>query len=182
MLTQQRLRELLDYDPITGCFWWREQEATNSSANGPRNRWAEQEAGATTVQGYRIVSVDNERFRACRLAWLYMTGEWPTNDIDHRNGNQADDRWENLRSATKAQNMQNAKMRADNKSGARGVSWNKRKQKWHVRVNADGMMYHCGYFDDFDKAVAVRDAKAIQLHGAFVRLNQLTLTSKENLS
>jgi hypothetical protein len=169
MLTQQRLRELLDYDPVTGIFRWRHQlKDIFTSARGPRNRWAGTKAGATTVQGYHTISVDNERFRVSRLAWLYMTGEWPTKHIDHINGDQADDRWLNLREATVSQNIANAKLlRLNNTSGVRGVYWNKRLQKWHVRVSK----IHYGYFDSLEEATKVRDAKAKLIYGAFAKLN-----------
>jgi hypothetical protein len=173
MLTQLRLRELLVYEPETGVFWWRVQ---SNVANGPtlgvRRRWANQRAGALTVQGYYIINVDGERFRAARLAWLYMTGLWPDEHIDHIDGNSADDSWLNLRQATRSENMANAKLlRTNNVSGARGVYWNKRRSKWHARVSFQNCHYHCGYFDSFEEAVKARDAKAVQLHGAFAQLN-----------
>jgi hypothetical protein len=172
MITALRLRELLDYDPSTGIFVWRRQGVVHGSARGPRNRWSGKRAGALTVHGYYIISVDNERLRACRLAWLYMTGEWPKEHIDHRNGDPADDRWANLRECTPSENAANAKLlRLNNTSKARGVYWNKRLSKWHARVNYQRCMYHCGYFDSFEEAVAARDAKAALLHGAFAQLN-----------
>jgi hypothetical protein len=173
MLTQLRLRELLVYEPETGIFWWRRQSNATGPTLGVRERWANQRAGALTVQGYSIINVDGERFRSVRLAWLYMTGEWPTNHIDHINGDPADDRWVNLREATRSENMANAKLiRTNNTSGARGVSWNKRLEKWHARVNFERRLYHCGYFNSFEEAVESRDRKAAQLHGAFAQLNR----------
>lgn len=179
MLTQMRLRELLDYDPMTGTFTWRRQAHVKDGPTlGVRNRWAGQVAGATTIQGYRIINVDGERLRACRLAWLYMTGNWPVEHVDHINGNSLDDKWINLRECTRSENMSNAKLlRLNNTSGARGVDWNKRLGKWHARVKFEGQLHHCGYFDNFDDAVKARDTKAAQIHGAFAKLN--TMTPKE---
>lgn len=162
MLTQTRLRELLGYDPLTGELQWRYSH---------RGRVAGALAGTICTFGYRVIRIDNELFRSARLVWLYMTGQWPDNDIDHVNGKPSDDRWENLRDATKSENMRNTKMRINNTSGARGVSWNKRLSKWHARVNVNKTLYHCGYFDSFEAAVLARDAKAKTLHGAFARLN-----------
>lgn len=167
MLTQQRLRESLSYDPNTGIFRWRYSHI---------RRVAGREVGNISVHGYKLITIDNEKFRASRLAWLYMTGEWPKADIDHINGDPADDKWSNLRAATESENMRNTKLRADNTSGSRGVSWNKRRNKWHVRVNVNNMLYHVGYFDDFGQAKAARDAKASILHGAFARFDQLPAT------
>jgi hypothetical protein len=174
MITAIRLRELLDYDPQSGIFRWRRQINVGTSAQGARNRWAERRAGVMTVHGYWIISVDNERLRAARLAWLYMTGKWPDEHIDHINGDPADDRWANLREATRSENMANAKLlRLNNTSGARGVSWNKRLGKWHARVNFQRQLHHVGYFDSFEEAVAARDAKAAEIHSAFAQLNTL---------
>jgi hypothetical protein len=163
MLTQQRLRELLDYNPTTGIF---------SSRRAKSKLKIGGVAGATHRQGYTLIGVDGERFRGCRLAWLYMTGEWPDQHIDHINGDPTDDRWNNLRECSRSENMANATLlRGNNTSGARGVSWNKRLEKWHARVNFEGKLHHCGYFDDFDEAVEARDEKAVQIHGAFAQLN-----------
>jgi len=164
-ITQTRLRELLEYDPDTGVFRWRK--------GGTGRYYPGRVAGATNVQGYRVISFGGERLRAARLAWLYMTGEWPDKHIDHINGDPGDDRWCNLREASESQNMSNVKLRAHNTSGAIGVSWNKRRGKWHARVNFELVTYHVGYFDSFEEAVKARDMKATQLHGAFAQLNNL---------
>lgn len=175
MLTQQRLREVLDYNPQTGIFKWRRQASTGTSADGARNRWAGKIAGASHVEGYRLISVDNEKFRGARLAWLYMTGEWPQHHVDHIDGNPSNDAWANLREATRSENMCNTKTRADNLSGARGVSWNARKGLWHARVNVRGKLHHCGYFKTIEEAKKARDTKAEELHGAFARFDELSL-------
>lgn len=96
-----------------------------------------------------------------------MTGEWPSNDIDHINRDTTDDRWCNLRSTTKSQNLANSKLRDDNISGARGVSWATRQKKWHARVKH----VHLGYFNDFNEAIKARDAYAKQVYGDFAALN-----------
>ena len=112
MLTQLKLRELFNYDPVTGIF--------------VNRRLAHRATGSITLEGYRTIHVDGERFRAARLAVLYMTGEWPKEHVDHINGFRLDDRWENLREATRSENMRNTKLRSNNTSGTRGVSWNMR--------------------------------------------------------
>jgi len=165
MLTQTRLREMLEYDPDTGVFRWRK--------GGPGRYYPGRIAGATNAGGYRVIAFDGERLRAARLAWLYMTGKWPEEHVDHINGNPADDRWANLREATRAENLHNVGLRPNNTSGVRGVSWNKRQQQWHARVNFNGTLFHCGYFDTLDEAKAARDAKAFSLAGEFARFDSI---------
>jgi hypothetical protein len=121
-----------------------------------------------------LISVDNEKFRAARLAWLYMTGEWPKDIVDHINGVRDDDRWENLRAATQGQNCLNTARRSDNTSGVKGVGWNTRLGKWHARVKIGGQQHHCGYLDNLEDAKLARETKAGQLHGAFARFDSLT--------
>ena len=99
-LTVERLRELLSYDPATGKFLWRV---------GRQCMRAGAVAGATEVQGYRVIKIDGKIYKAHRLAWLYVTGEWPPEEIDHKNTDPQDNVWSNLRLATHSQNQANAK-------------------------------------------------------------------------
>lgn len=170
MLTQERLRIFLDYNPVTGIF--KHRRGRSGCRPG-------QIAGAITVQGYRTINVDGERFRAARLAWLYMTGTWPADHVDHIDGCPENDRWENLRAATRSENMRNTKLRINNSSGSRGVSWHKYRQQWHVRVTMHGRVHHVGYFDDFEKAKSARDTRANELHGAFAKFDSLQPERKE---
>lgn len=111
-LTQKRLQEVLSYDPETGSFAWR---------NPKRN--AAWHVGYRQSHGYLMVCIDYGRFLLHRLAWLYMTGEWPTKHIDHINGNRTDNRFKNLRDVTCAENAQNKKSaHRDSKTGLLGVT------------------------------------------------------------
>ncbi len=144
--TQERLRELLRYDPDTGIFTWLK----------PAGRWgripAGTAAGYADTHGYIKLSIGARRGGrpyAHRLAWLYMTGEWPT-QVDHINGNRADNRWSNLRVATPKQNAANRGAQANNTSGAKGVTWYPPLQKWHVQC----AKRHIGYFPTVELAAA----------------------------
>ena len=121
-----------------------------------------------------MIGIDGVKYRASNLAWLYMTGEWPTTGIDHKDQDSTNDRWENLRLADQTQNNANARLRVDNTSGSRGVSWKQDKQKWKAYVNLNGRQIHCGYFDTIEEAKAARDAKASLLHGEFARFDNLS--------
>ena len=67
----------------------------------------------------------------------------------------------------------NSARRSDNTSGVKGVGWNKRLGKWHARVKVNGVQYHVGYFTDLAEAAKARDAKAVEVHGVFAKLNNL---------
>jgi hypothetical protein len=140
-LTADKLKELLCYDPATGIF-------TRATAC----RCAGKVAGTPDKDGYCQISIGPRSSRmlckAHRLAWLYMTGEWPSLDIDHVNGITGDNRWSNLRLATQKLNNANSKRRKDNKSGFKGVHWYSKRKMWRAQITIDGKNVNLGYFDD----------------------------------
>lgn len=142
-LTQERLKELLHYDPEMGYF-------TRKVRRG--RCLAGVVAGTLSDTGYIKIWFEGRLYRAHRLAWLYMTGEWPNSEIDHINGNRSDNRWVNLRSALPHQNRQNALIIPNNSSGYIGVSWNSDRGKWQVRIQHLGKTKWLGYFDNKEDA------------------------------
>lgn len=160
MLTQVRLKELLHYDPETGEFQW-------IARSGKRADLVGTIAGSPSTQGYTLISVDYRKHRAHRLAFLYMTGTSPRHHVDHRNAIKNDNRWENLRPATKAQNSMAVGIRANNTSGVTGVYWSKAAHKWQAFIKKNRRVRYLGIFEDFHMAVlARRNAEAI-LFGEF---------------
>ena len=160
-LTAERLRSLLIYDPATGIFTRRVSR---------QGFHAGTQAGVIhKASGYVYIGVDRKRYRAHRLAWLYMTGEWPV-EIDHDNTIRSDNRWSNLREATRSQNNANAQRRADNTSGHKGVSWVARVNRWRAYITSHGRQCHLGYFRDYRGAIDARDAAFQQQFGEFARL------------
>jgi HNH endonuclease/AP2 domain len=156
-LTQQRLHELLQYDAHTGRF-------TRRVARG--NCPAGWSCDDTRDQfGYVRFSVDGKNYRAHRLAWLYVYGEWPEHSIDHINGDKADNRIENLRDVSHHTNMQNqrAATRA-NKTGFLGVCFHKRKGRYHAQINAGGRVRSIGYFSSPEEAHAAYVEEKRRLH------------------
>lgn len=152
MTQADRLKELVHYDPDTGVFLWREDKTNGIKAGD--------EAGGYTGRGYRTIRIDRELCFSHRLAFLYMTGELPTDGVDHINGVKDDNRWENLRHACQKVNNKNTKQRKDNKSGVTGVHWHKRDEVWtaSIGVGTGGHVRHLGSFKDLDEAVATRQA------------------------
>jgi hypothetical protein len=163
-ITQERLRYLLHYDPLTGNFRWRVSPAPRAVVGA---------VAGQIIYGYCVIGIDGCRYPASNLAWLYMTGEWPTTGMDHKDQDSTNDRWENLRPATQTQNLANARIRSDNSSGSRGVSWHRGKMKWRAYVTLNGKQFFCGYHYTVEEAKQARDAKALLLHGEFTRFDDL---------
>ena len=156
MLTQQQLMQTLRYEPDTGKFF----RLVDKRSGKPGK-----EAGTPMRAGYVQVRVDYGMYRAHRLAWLYMTGEFPAADVDHINGVRSDNRWANLRAATTSENLQNQRAAHSNsRSRLLGVFWHRKNQKWQAQIMVAGVSRHLGCFTDKHEAhEAYRKAKA-ELH------------------
>lgn len=142
MITQEHLKSLYHYDPDTGLF----------TSIKERRNWKKGRV-AGTVNEYIIIRIDEVGYRAHRLAWLYMTGEFPEAQIDHINGDKLDNRFSNLRPCNTSENSQNIlKPRADCKSGYKGVAWRQRNKKFHATIRVKGRGIHLGYFDTAEDA------------------------------
>lgn len=146
-LTQARLKELLHYDPEHGLFIWRRSNSNRAPSGSP--------AGTPDGRGYLQIQVDRRLYKAHRLAFLYMTGAFPDEEVDHINRDGADNRWANLRSATRSQNESNKLITSRNTSGYRGVFWEGRCRKWQARGMKDKKEVYLGLFDDVEEAAAV---------------------------
>jgi hypothetical protein len=161
MLTQEKLKEILHYDPETGLFTWLKPTSNRVKAG----------AVCSTVAriGYVIIGVMGKRQYAHRLAWLYMTGEWPSDQVDHANCDKTDNGWSNLRIAGKSRNMQNIGIRSNNSSGFTGVGYHKQTGRWRAFVVSAGKMVHVGLFDTIEEAARAREAAAVERYGEFYR-------------
>ena len=157
-LTAERLRDVLSYSKTTGKFTWLVHRRSIGKV-----------AGTIDSNGYVLIRIDGRLYRACRLAWLYVKGEWPTQQVDHANLDKADDSWLNLRDATNSQNSMNKPMPKLNTSGFKGVSWSKRKRKWLAYIKVRGKQMGLGEFNDRENAHKAYLAAAENLHGEFAR-------------
>ncbi len=165
-LTQAMVRELLDYDPKTGILIWRVRDRHWFKRDGDQKTWnkifAGKETGSPDGDGYLQCTVLSRAYKAHRLIWLWMTGEWPKDEIDHENHIQSDNRWLNLRVTTNSGNMKNRSLQSNNTSGTPGVSWSRRDRKWRASVRAFGKKLHLGSFSDKSDAIAARKAADIK--------------------
>ncbi len=166
MVTAERLREILHYDPETGIFVWLDRPEASRQW---RARYVGRRAGSRSGNRYRYVGIDGHGYCEHRLAWLYMTGSWPEDQVDHINCTRDDNRFSNLREATNGENMQNSGARKNNTSGFKGVTWDKRNKKFIVHIGVAGKLLYLGRFHDpLVAAQAYRDA-AQRHHGEFAR-------------
>jgi hypothetical protein len=154
-ITQEQLKKILHYDPETGIFRWRYSVAKRVKP------W--DVAGSKNSQGYILFKLNNQGFKAHRLAWLYMTGVWPKDNIDHKDMDKSNNSWGNLREATSKQNQENIPLRKNNSSGFRGVSWYGPLQKWAAYIRHNKKKVHFGYFKTAEEAAQVAAAKRAEL-------------------
>ena len=160
-LSRRKLMQQLRYDPIAGLFWWRIRGS---------HRTLSKPAGSFDKKGYRAIKIAGRSYRANRLAWLFMTGKWPTKVVDHKDTSKGNDAWINLRKATDSQNKQNGQKYVTNTSGFKGVHWDKEARKWRaqIRVNKKGLTL--GRFATREEASCAYIEAAHKYFGEFARV------------
>jgi len=136
-LTQSRLKELMDYDPLTGVF-------TCKVARG--NRKIGSIAGCTDVAGYTSFTIDGGYYRAARLAFMWMKGYFPEHDVDHIDRVKNNDRWSNLRHVSRKCNSRNCSISKGNTSGITGVYFNANANRWISQISVDMKTIYLGCF------------------------------------
>lgn len=156
------IKSRFNYDPETGIFIYKHNH--NRMKKGDT-------AGRANTNGHIQISVDGKRYMAHNLAWLYMTGQYPDGFIvDHKDRNYSNNKWENLRKASLSQNSANTKLAKSNKSGLKGVSWNKNKRKWIAQIGYQGKKKWIGAFDSKEDAKEAYDKIAKDLFGEFANV------------
>jgi len=149
MLAQERLKELLHYDPDTGVFTWRVSK---------RGIKAGSIAGATDKHGYSIIGADKARYKAHRLAWLYVYGGFPCGEIDHEDRDKANNKIANLRDVEAIENRRNMPIPSHNTSGIVGVCWDAARGLWAARIQVNGRSINLGRFASKKEAAAARES------------------------
>jgi ribosomal protein L35 len=155
MMQHDLVKELFDYRD--GQLYWRKKSNKRHGIDKP--------AGTLNSTGYCVITINGKKIHAHRLVWLWHGLELPAM-LDHINRDTTDNRIENLRAATYVTNSYNSKIKADNKSGVKGVSWCNTYNKWIVQIYANKKKLS-GRFKTMDEAVAFAQTKRKELHGEF---------------
>lgn len=158
MITYDEVRRIFHYDPDTGV-WMRLTggRGVKTKLNTP--------IGCPGTKGSLRVGYKGKYYFVHRLAWLYMTGSWPSNQIDHRNRNASDNRWENLREATHAENIWNQRPKTTKRQ--RGVWFCKKTGRYATQIIHSGRTIWLGRFDTKEQAIAAYEATSLRLRGEF---------------
>ena len=157
MITQDELKRIFHYEPTTGIFT-RLVFINNRLKVGDI-------ATCINGHGYRVIKINSKTYKAHRLAYLYMTGEFPLDQIDHIDGVRINNCWFNLRNATQSINSQNLHApHKDNNSGYIGVSWCKKNKKWRARIKINNKGLSLGYFADAKEASESYLKKKREIH------------------
>ena len=153
--TQADVKRLFDYDPLTGIMVWRAEAIKQKCLKG-------MEAGTVHHTGCRMVRISGAIYLTHRIIWLWVTGAWPVDQIDHLNHVRDDNRWANIREATSTVNGRNRSINCDNTSGATGVNWEKCANKWRARIRVNYKKISLGTFTNKKDAIAAREAANVK--------------------
>jgi hypothetical protein len=141
MITQSELKELLEYDPNTGIFTWKVNRGTARIGNNIK---------CVDNKGYIVVRINSKNYNIHRLAFLYMTGEWPKEQVDHISGDRSDNRWSNLRDVSCRDNACNQHTHRNGRLP--GCYWHKGNRKWRAQISINGIIRCLGYFTTEEEA------------------------------
>lgn len=158
-LTLEKALHYFDYNPQTGSLKWKSQPSSKTHIGT--------EAGTLNRNGYILVGFEKKYYLAHRLAWLIAHGCWPKLVLDHINGKSTDNRIENLRECTFANNMKNQRLSKSNKSGVKGVHWNSSKRKWIAKIGVSYKEKTIGSYNSLEDAKTAVIQARTALHGEF---------------
>lgn len=165
--TREYLNSRLAYDPDTGDLRWKAKPVVTPHDKMWNVRYAGKPAGHyRRNDGYLSLKIDDKDFQAHRIIYCMMTGEWPP-EVDHRDTDRTNNRWSNLRAATRPQNSRNCSVHRDNSTGLKGVV--RQKDRYEARICVDGVTKSLGCYSTPEAAHAVYRAASAKLHGEFGR-------------
>ena len=153
-ITQAKLKEYLNYNPITGNLAWRKRPSKNIHLHT--------RAGTLDKNGYRYISLLGKRYPEHRLIWCLVHGQFPDGDIDHINQIRDDNRLENLRVVSKAENARN-RTRKNSRLDEVGIWWCRTRKRYVAEITKNGKKVYQKSFTDIDEAIKQRKLKSIEL-------------------
>lgn len=159
----ERIKHFLSYNPETGEFIWVNRPSCRSKIK------CDDIAGCINAKGYRVIQIFGTQYYAHRLAWAFVHGVMPNDDIDHINGDKDDNRLFNLRSANRNQNQANIRAPKTNKLGIKGVCKVKDRNLFSAKIVVNGRRKHLGYFKNVENAAEVYAAAAKRYFGEFAK-------------
>lgn len=157
-MTQIELLTMLSYDPIIGKFTWLINKG---------NKKIGDIAGSINGKGYLCIQLNGRKYLASRLAFLYMTGSFPNNLVDHIDHDPSNTIWTNLREATFTENNQNKSKNKNNTTGIKGVSWDSNSNRWKAQIYYNNKKKHLGLFSSKEEAKEVVELIRAMLHNDF---------------
>jgi hypothetical protein len=169
--------ELLDYNKITGRFYWKERSLDRFKDINHGKIWNSRfkgaEAGMPNRFGYMVIGLYGTAYYAHRLAWAHFYEEDPVSQIDHINGVRDDNRIENLRKASSSDNNRNSRAKSHSfHSKYKGVGWYESGAKWRMRIDIGGKVITKYFKDEIDAAISY-DKMAEELFGEFAKTNKM---------
>lgn len=167
LIPPEKLRELVTYNPGTGKLTWLHRSRSlykNDRIWRSQNSKFEGKAAFATPDknGYFCGCTHGRNYKAHRVAWALMTGQWPDGDIDHIDRNPANNAFENLRIVPRIVNARNMSLARNNTSGHCGVNWSKQAKKWWAQIVVEQKLIHLGFFKEIDEAVKARKAAEVK--------------------
>jgi hypothetical protein len=168
IFTAAYIRSIVSYDQETGEVLWTWSDDP-SDPTAPRH---EVPAHFQGKDGRQFILVMGYPIPVQYVAWIYMTGEWPIKTVDHKDCDPSNNRWKNLREATRSQQLYNTRKRRIliAASKIKGVWFDKARGKWSSQICIDGKRYHLGRFDREEDAAKAYRGAALRLHGDFARI------------
>ena len=166
IITQEELQDRMTYHRSTGVFTWQERATINTTSQREVRRWntrfAGKAAGCRTSNGYIAITVNDVWFLAHRLAWLYVTGRLPHDQIDHIDGDGTNNSFSNLREVDNQGNARNRKVPASCKTGVTGVRWRSERNKWASMIMVSKERIALGHYTDFFEACCARKSAELK--------------------
>ncbi len=167
------LRTCLTYDPESGVLTWKRRPREHYKSGRSwryAQRFTGKVAGGSDCKGYQCIRIDENVYKAHRIAWAMHYGEEPTQAIDHRNGNKGDNSISNLREVTHVENSRKQSLKSSNSSGINGVSWRKDSKNWKAYIFVAGRLLSLGSFNTKEEAARARKSADVKygyspLHG-----------------